>query len=65
MYTCLFANHGIDLRILLDQDISDDELLAIIQSAWQKRSDRYSELRTKSLSDHTTLPKIEMFQIGG
>jgi len=65
MYTCLFANHGIDLRAYLEKNIPDDELIGIIQSAWQKRDDRYSELRTKNLSDSKNLPKIEMFQIGG
>lgn len=65
MYTCLFANHGIDLRSFLNQDISDNKLVEIIQSSWQGRSDRYSELRTKTLSHQNDLPKIEMFQIGG
>ena len=65
MYTCLFANHGIDMRSFLDQDVSDDELLNIIQSAWQKRDDRYSELRAKPATPRKNLPKIEMFQIGG
>ena len=65
MYPCLFAGHGIDLRILLNQNTSDDEILTIIQSAWQKRDNRYSELRANPSSDYKNLPKIEMFQIGG
>ncbi|MBN1870501.1 MAG: GTP 3',8-cyclase MoaA [Candidatus Omnitrophica bacterium] len=65
MYPCLFANHGTDLRPFLRQDIPDDVLLNIIQSDWRNRKDRYSELRAKSLSSQKSLPKIEMFQIGG
>jgi cyclic pyranopterin phosphate synthase len=64
LYTCLFATHGFDLRELLRGGASDAELSEAIASIWQKRDDRYSELRSKAgeLSDS---PKVEMSYIGG
>ncbi len=44
-YTCLFASDGTDLRALLRQGASDEVLLNTIKTVWQKRTDRYSELR--------------------
>jgi cyclic pyranopterin phosphate synthase len=62
LYTCLFANTGIDLRAPLRDGASDEAIAALIRSAWQARDDRYSQLR----SDATVaLPKIEMSYIGG
>ncbi|HSH04888.1 MAG TPA: GTP 3',8-cyclase MoaA [Anaerolineae bacterium] len=62
-YTCLFAYKGLDLRAPLRQGASDDELIAIITHRWQKRTDRYSELRTS----FTELPDkgAEMYRLGG
>jgi cyclic pyranopterin phosphate synthase len=65
LYTCLFARRGIDLRTLIHHNAPDSRLLDIIQSVWQKREDRYSELRNQLSPKERTLPKIEMFQIGG
>ena len=62
LFTCLFADHGTDLREPLRSGVSDDELLAIIQDTWRKREDRYSELRAKSTTPHD---KVEMYYIGG
>ena len=62
LYTCLFATSGHDLRALLRNGASDDELHAAISGVWTKRADRYSEIR----SDKTVkLEKIEMSYIGG
>jgi cyclic pyranopterin phosphate synthase len=62
-YTCLFAHTGTDLRTPLRQGASDDELLDLIGGVWQKRTDRYSELRTS----FTRLPEkgAEMYRLGG
>ncbi|GAB4272110.1 MAG: GTP 3',8-cyclase MoaA [Candidatus Promineifilaceae bacterium] len=62
-YTCLFAHTGTDLRTPLRQGASDDDLLALIGGVWQKRTDRYSELRTS----FTRLPEkgAEMYRLGG
>jgi len=65
VYTCLFARDGIDLRTSLRQNASDDQLLDLLRSIWNKRDDRYSELRTQKSSSEKSHPKVEMFQIGG
>jgi cyclic pyranopterin phosphate synthase len=62
LYTCLFADDGHDLRALLRSDASDAELTDAIAGIWTRRGDRYSELRSAATS---TLPKIEMFAMGG
>ncbi|MFZ6846724.1 GTP 3',8-cyclase MoaA [Undibacterium sp. RuRC25W] len=68
LYTCLFANTGHDLRALLrsDQQHSDLTIANVIASIWQRRTDRYSELRTVHGENKTvTEKKIEMSYIGG
>lgn len=62
-YTCLFANNGTDLRAPLREGASDEEMLEIIGGVWQRRTDRYSELRTS----FTRLPAkgAEMYRLGG
>ena len=62
LYTCLFAVEGRDVRAVLRDGSSDEELLAFLADTWRSRDDRYSELRSQSTSD---LPKIEMFAMGG
>jgi cyclic pyranopterin phosphate synthase len=62
LYTCLFAVDGHDLRALLRSGVTDAELTDAIAGIWTRRGDRYSELRSAATS---TLPKIEMFAMGG
>jgi GTP 3',8-cyclase len=62
LYTCLFAVAGHDIRAVLRDGSTDDELLRFLAAVWGERDDRYSELRSQSTSD---LPKIEMFAMGG
>ena len=62
LYTCLFAVAGHDLRALLRGGASDAELAEVIDGIWVRRTDRYSEIRSAATS---TLPKIEMFAMGG
>jgi cyclic pyranopterin phosphate synthase len=62
LYTCLFASAGHDLRALLRGGQSDEQLDVFLRGIWQRRSDRYSELRALA----TPLrPKVEMSHIGG
>ncbi len=62
LYTCLFATAGHDLRALMRNGASDDDLDTFIKGIWTRRADRYSEIR----SDKTVkLEKIEMSYIGG
>lgn len=46
-YTCLFATEGLDVRELLRGNLSDEELLSVIQDVWMNRKDRYSDERTE------------------
>ena len=62
LYTCLFAVRGHDLRAVLRSGADDAELDTAVRSVWQRRSDRYSEIRTEATS---TLRKVEMSYIGG
>jgi GTP 3',8-cyclase len=62
LFTCLFAVRGTDLRALIRQGATDDELATAVTSIWSARADRYSELRSAATVD---LPKVEMSYIGG
>jgi cyclic pyranopterin phosphate synthase len=64
LFTCLFASEGKDIKSLLKEEKSDEEITHFIQQVWQAREDRYSELRSKNSALNTT-SKVEMFQIGG
>ena len=44
-YLCLYADRGIDLREPLRQGWSDEQLLGMIRSAWENRTDRGAEAR--------------------
>jgi len=62
LYTCLFAVNGHDLKSLMRNGASDEEISHTIARIWGKRDDRYSELRSENTID---LPKVEMSHIGG
>jgi len=64
IYTCLFATEGFDLRAMLRDEASDEDLVEAVGGLWQKRDDRYSELRSTQ-SVVVDLPKVEMSYIGG
>ena len=62
MYTCLFASKGNDLKSLLRMGASPENISTAIMDIWSKRSDRYSEERTKQTKPRE---KVEMSFIGG
>jgi GTP 3',8-cyclase len=62
LFTCLFAVRGHDLRAVLRDGATDDELDAAVAAVWRARTDRYSEIRTAATADR---PKVEMSYIGG
>tara|TARA_B100000614_G_scaffold104632_1_gene94238 strand:- start:1467 stop:2369 length:903 start_codon:yes stop_codon:yes gene_type:complete len=62
LYTCLFASRGLDLMTPLRMGASDAELIALIETCWENREDRYSEIRSEKTS---VRPRIEMSFIGG
>ena len=53
---------GRDLRAPLREGASDQDLIALLRGVWNRRTDRYSELRTAKTA---ALPKVEMSYIGG
>jgi len=63
LYTCLFAGEGFDLRGPLRSGAGDAELLALIESLWKRRVDRYSEERVERIG--ASRRKVEMYHIGG
>jgi cyclic pyranopterin phosphate synthase len=62
LFTCLFAQSGHDLKSPLRNGASDDDLRNEIAAVWQKRADRYSEIRTEFTAKNK---KVEMSYIGG
>jgi cyclic pyranopterin phosphate synthase len=62
LFTCLFAESGHDLKALLRGGASDDEIRNEIAAVWQRRADRYSEIRTEQTAKQR---KVEMSYIGG
>ena len=62
LYTCLFATTGHDLRALVRDGSTDEDIAAAVGGIWRERADRYSELRSAATRD---LPKVEMSYIGG
>jgi cyclic pyranopterin phosphate synthase len=62
LYTCLFAEHGTDLREPLRSGATDADLERLLGGLWRRRDDRYSEIRSAAT---TSRPKVEMSHIGG
>ena len=62
LYTCLFADQGYDLRALLRDRYSDEQVGNAIAAIWRRRADRYSEIRT---ANTPRASRIEMSYIGG
>jgi len=66
LYTCLFATQGHDLRSLLRQGRSDEEIATAVAHLWRARTDRYSEQRTSHTEGLSqAVRKVEMSYIGG
>ena len=62
LFTCLFSNTGFNLKNMLRNGSTNFEIREKIIQIWEKRDDRYSELRQFSDKDSE---KIEMSYIGG
>jgi cyclic pyranopterin phosphate synthase len=67
LYLCLFANHGHDLRGLVRSGASDDTIATAIARIWERRTDRYSQLRGSNALPvpDPDAPRVEMSYIGG
>jgi cyclic pyranopterin phosphate synthase len=62
IFTCLFGARGHDVRALLRDGSSDEDISNFLRRLWGLRADRYSELRSE---DTIGLTKVEMSRIGG
>ncbi|MDF2946878.1 MAG: Molybdenum cofactor biosynthesis protein MoaA [Bacillales bacterium] len=64
IYTCLFASEGHDIKSIVRNGATNDDIKDYIIDVWNKREDRYSDVRHIN-----TFPekrkKIEMSYIGG
>ena len=67
LFTCLFATGGHDLRALMRDGCSDEQLSTVMARIWRDRTDRYSELRSAKTSElrASGKKKVEMSYIGG
>lgn len=70
LVTCLFSNSGHDLKSLIRNGASDQELTEVISSVWSKRTDRYSDERLEAMTspqgyEPRSHHKIEMITLGG
>ncbi len=66
LFTCLFASEGHDLRALMRDGGSDEELGDAMARIWRARTDRYSEVRSANTDEiRPTGKRIEMSYIGG
>jgi cyclic pyranopterin phosphate synthase len=67
--TCLFSETGHDVKALLRDGASDEEILKLLGSIWRTRTDRYSLDRLEALRsanyDPKSHKKIEMISLGG
>jgi cyclic pyranopterin phosphate synthase len=62
LYLCLFGVRAHDLKGPLRSGADDDAMTAIVRRTWERRTDRYSEIRSQ---DTAQLPRVEMSHIGG
>ena len=66
LFLCLFAGQGYDLRAMMRDGATDEQLDAAIAAIWQGRSDRYSELRASLPADvQQAVRRVELSYIGG
>ena len=67
LFTCPFASEGHDLRALLRDGSTEEQLSAALASIWRRRIDRASQLRTAQTGAvwFSDGKKIKMYYIGG
>ncbi|MDN5939164.1 MAG: GTP 3',8-cyclase MoaA [Salinisphaera sp.] len=66
LFTCLFGSRGFDLRGLLRSGADDDAIGGALHGLWQRRDDRYSELRGRAaVREEGQAQRVEMSYIGG
>jgi len=61
-YSCLFSARGTELRDRIRDGLGSEEMTAVIRDLWERRGDRYSELRNEL---PRAQPHVEMYRMGG
>ena len=61
-YSCLFSARGTELRDRIREGLDAEGMTAVIRELWEKRADRYSELRNELPRTQT---HVEMYRMGG
>ena len=61
-YSCMFSARGTELRDRIRSGLDAEEMTAVIRDLWEKRGDRYSELRNEL---PRAQPHVEMYRMGG
>jgi cyclic pyranopterin phosphate synthase len=61
-YTCLFSSHSTNLMPLIRHGEDAWALAARISEVWERRKDRYSEVRGQRAGERY---KVEMYRLGG
>ena len=65
-YGCLFASsEGFDVKALIRNGATDDDLKAQFKRLWRIRNDQYSDKRTMQTIENNRKKKINMNYIGG
>jgi cyclic pyranopterin phosphate synthase len=70
MVTCLFSHRGHDLKSLLRNGATDEQIAGVISGVWSARQDRYSDERLYAIESAVGYRpgehrKIEMISLGG
>jgi len=73
LFSCLYATRGLDIRTPLREGASDEELVTLLTTTWQQRSDRGAEARLAApdrsafiaVEDLRRAPQLEMHTRGG
>jgi GTP 3',8-cyclase len=69
LVTCLFSQMGHDVKALLRNGTSDEDLVRFLSGVWRARRDRYSADRLETMRsshyDPKSHKKIEMISLGG
>jgi len=69
LVTCLFSQMGHDVKALLRNGTSDEDLVKFLSGVWRGRRDRYSADRLETMRsshyDPKSHKKIEMISLGG
>lgn len=70
LVTCLFSDQGHDLKLLMRNGATDQQIIEVISSVWTQRTDRYSDERLAAMNSPEGYQpkahhKIEMITLGG